>query len=118
MGRMQENQTMPTNKVYSQTELPVYQVSGDDLRIHWNSTQVTKTGINGETITQWEANEALCSVFDNRHLLIEKIIGSVYTPGAEIATINNQTAKPDEYEEYQEFRALAKTLADGWLEQN
>ena len=104
-----------TNKVYSQTEPLTYEVSGDDLRIHWDSKQVTKTDIDGTTITQWEANEALCSVFDNRHLLIEKIIASVYTSAAEIATINNQTTKPQEYADYQAFRALAKSLADGWL---
>lgn len=108
---------MPNNKVYSQTELPVYQVSGDDLRIHWNSEQKTRTEMDGKITTYWEANEALCSIFDDRHILIEKIIGSVYTPGAEIANINNQTTKPDEYQEYQDFRALAKSLADGWLAQ-
>lgn len=104
-----------TNKVYSQTELPTYQISGDDLRIHWNGIEVTKEDMDGSVVTQWEYSEALCSIFDNRHLLIEKIIGSVYSPAAEIATINNQTTKPDEYAEYQAFRALAKSLADAWL---
>lgn len=105
------------NKVQSQTELPVYQVSGDEVRIHWNSTQKTRTNLDGETTTYWEANEALCSIFDNRHILIEKIIGSVYSPAAEIATINNQQSKPEEYQQYQDFRVLAKSLADGWLTQ-
>lgn len=103
-------------KVYSQQELPMYDVSGHELRIHWDSKQVTKQEMNGQTVTQWECNEALCSVFDNRSKLIQKIIGSVYEPADEIATINNQTTKPEEYADYQAFRALAKSLADGWLE--
>lgn len=102
-------------KVYSLTELPTYDVSGDDLRIRWDSHQITKQDINGQDIIQYEANEALCSIFDNRNHLIEKIIGSVYSPSAEIATINNQTTKPDEYQAYQNFRILAKSLADGWI---
>lgn len=87
-------------------------------RYYYKATagQTVFSGVDGiTTITQWEANEAVCSVFDNRHLLIEKIIASVYTSAAEIATINNQTTKPQEYADYQTFRALAKSLADGWL---
>jgi hypothetical protein len=96
-------------------EFQTYEPSGHELRIHWNIEQKTKEVMDGEIITYWEANEALCNVYDNRSQLIEKIIGSVYSPAAEIATINNKDSKPDEYAEYQAFRIKAKELADGWL---
>ena len=51
----------------------------------------------------------------NRSQIIEAIIGSVFTTGAEIAVINNQTSDPATYVAYQEFRVQAKQLADGWL---
>jgi hypothetical protein len=96
-------------------EIQPYEVSGKELRIHWNIQEVTKEDMEGETYTVWEANEALCLKTDNRSALIQKIIGSVYSVADEIATINNAESKPEEYAEYQTFRAQAKALADGWL---
>lgn len=87
-------------------EPQIYEVSNCDLRIHW---EIEKTDAG------WEANEAICDIGDTRNVLIEKIISSKYTPNAEIATINNQERKPEEYAAYQEFRLLAKQLADGWI---
>lgn len=102
-------------KVYSQEQPEVYAVSGNELRIRWGITQVTKQDMGGDEQTIWEANEALCSKFDGRCVLIEKIIGSVHTPGAELALINNKDSDPQAYADYQAFRAQAKTLVDGWL---
>jgi hypothetical protein len=96
-------------------QFQTYEPSGHELRIHWNIVQKTKKEMDGETITYWEANEALCNVKDNRSQLIEKIIGSIYSVSDEIATINNKDAKPEEYAAYQAFRDQAKFLADGWL---
>lgn len=97
--------------------LQPYEVSGTDLRIHWNIEQRTRTDdVTGETYTYWHANEALCNTYDNRALIIEAIISSVYDTGSEIATINNKDRKPEEYQAYQDFRVLAKTLADEWLQ--
>jgi hypothetical protein len=87
-------------------EFQTYEVSESDLRIHWDIQEVE----NG-----WEAQEALCNRYDTREALIEKIIGSVYSPSAEIAAINNKDEKPEQYAEYQAFRTQAKALADGWL---
>ncbi|MDX1408411.1 MAG: hypothetical protein R3330_09765, partial [Saprospiraceae bacterium] len=67
----------------------------------------------GEIETYWTAEEALCRVSDTRNVLIEKIMASQYTTGAELAAINNGG---EDYEVYQAFRAQAKALADGWLE--
>lgn len=102
-------------KVYSSTEFETYQVSGSELRIHWNAKQVP---VKDSEDLQWEANEALCNTYDNRSQLIEKIIGSVMDTGTEIAAINNKDDDPESYAEYQAFRTQAKQLADGWLAQS
>jgi predicted Mrr-cat superfamily restriction endonuclease len=103
-------------KVYSNEQPEAYSASGNELRIRWDIQEVTKPDMEGNDQTSWEANEALCSVFDDRASLIEKIIGSVHTPGAEIALINNKDIDPSAYSAYQAFRDLAKTLADNWLD--
>ena len=97
-------------KVYSSDKPETYAASGSELRIHWDMQEITV----GES-TQWEANEALCNIYDTRGQIIEKIIGSVMDTGAEIAAINNRDTDPEEYAEYQAFRTLAKQLADGWV---
>jgi hypothetical protein len=102
-------------KTYAGRQFETYETSGQELRIHWNIEQKSKEDTDGEPITYWEADEALCNVYDNRATLIEKIIGSVYSSAAEIAAINNKDAKPQAYAEYQAFRVQAKALADGWL---
>jgi hypothetical protein len=104
-------------KVYFDQEPSVYDKSGLELRIRWGIRQVSAPSMDDEPRTQWECNEALCSIYDNRAQLIEKIIGAVHDTGAEIALINNRDTKPDDYAAYQAFRAEAKTLADGWLNQ-
>jgi hypothetical protein len=101
-------------KVYSGEKPEVYAVSGNELRIHWGIQQVSKKDMDGNLETFWEANEALCNRFDSRDAIIEKIIGSVHTPGGEIALINNQEKDPQAYSDYQAFRDQAKSLADGW----
>ena len=103
-------------KYYSDTKPENYVTSGNDLRIYWNIKEVEIPSFDGEQRKQWEANEAICSIFDNRSQIIEKIIGSLYDTGEEIAFINNKDQKPEEYAAYQEFRLLAKSLANGWIE--
>ncbi len=101
-------------KVSAGRQFETYEVSGQELRIHWNIVEKTQQEMDGSTVTFWEADEALCSRFDDRATLIQKIIGSVYSIADEIATINNQLSKPDEYAAYQAFRTQAKQLASGW----
>ena len=96
------------------SEPDVYEVSGKELRIHWDITEVTREDPEGKPETFWTAQEALCRVSDVRNVLIEKIMASQYTTGAELAAINNGG---EDYEAYQAFRAQAKALADGWLGQ-
>jgi predicted Mrr-cat superfamily restriction endonuclease len=101
-------------KTYASTQPESYQVLGNTLRIHWDAKEITRESMDGPQ-TQWEANEAVCDINDGRNALIEKIIGSVYSTGAELAAINNKDSKPDDYAEYQALRIKAKELADGWL---
>lgn len=101
-------------KTQASTKPETYQVLGRTLRIHWDEQEVTREGIDGQE-TYWEANEAECEISDGRNVLIEKIIGSVYSTGAELAAINNKDSKPEDYVAYQSLRAKAKELADGWI---
>jgi len=99
-------------KVQFTSEPDVYEVSGQELRIHWDITEVTREDMEGNPETFWQASEALCRVSDVRNVLIEKIMATQYTTGAELAAINNGG---EDYETYQAFRVQAKALADGWI---
>lgn len=101
-------------KVYSDSQPQTYQVIGQTLYIRWDAQEVPAPSM-GEPRTQWAANEASVDSSAGRSAIIEAIISSKYSTGAEIATINNQTEDPNSYLTYQAFRAQAKTLADGWL---
>lgn len=100
-------------KVYSSEQLPTYQVSGQELRIHWDAQEVPAPSMDDEPRTQWEQNEALCNVSDSYGQLVSKIIGSVYDYNAEFAVINDGGER---YEAYQAFRIQAKALAQGWMD--
>jgi hypothetical protein len=100
-------------KTYSAEQLPTYQVSGQELRIHWDAKEVPVFGMD-EPQTQWEQQEALCNVSDSYGQLVATIIGSVYDHNAEFAAINDGGEK---YHAYQAFRVQAKALAKGWLDQ-
>ena len=102
-------------KTYSGEQLPTYQVSGQELRIHWDAKEVPAPSMDDEPRTQWEQNEALCGVADSRGQIISAIIRSVYIIDAEFAAINNAEFDPPEYARFQAFRAQARQLADGWI---
>lgn len=101
-------------KVQSNEKLPVYQVLGQTLRIHWDQSEQTVQDMDGNEETIFVCQESVCQKQDSRNTLIEKIIASVYTTGAELAAINNGG---EDYQAYQDFRQLAKDLADGWIAQ-
>ena len=100
--------------VNADRELPVYQVIGDKLRIHWDHQEVTVPAMDddSEPTTQWQCQEAVVKKTANRAEIIEAIIATKYSLTEEIATINNGGA---EYDEYQSFRQFAKDKADEWL---
>jgi hypothetical protein len=103
-------------KTQASYEIEPYEVSGYELRVHWDIEKKTKEDMNGATITFWEANEALCNRKDSRAQIIEKIMQTVYpTFGAEIAAIRNGGQNA---EDHQTLRDQAKALADGWLQRS
>lgn len=99
----------------SDNTLPTYQQFGERLRINFDEEQIEMQSMDDEprTAYQYTTAESLCAA--TRAQLISDIIASKYTIVDEIATINNAERKPDEYAEYQAFRAQAKQLADDWL---
>ncbi len=98
-------------KVKSDTLFEKFNVSGQELRVHWNIVeQVTE-----DEVIEYVAEEALCLALDSREVIIEKIIASKYSLTHELATINNQLEKPEQYTAYQEHRALAKQLATEYV---
>lgn len=86
-----------------------FEVIGDKLRIHFDETEVVR-----EDETTYNYTTAITRKNAGRNEVIEAIIASKYSIGAEIATINNREEKPQEYSEYQDFRAFAKNLATEW----
>jgi hypothetical protein len=102
-------------KTFSGREFQTYEVSGTDVRVHWDIQETQREDLEGVSTTQWEAEEAVCGVSDSRSELIEKIIAAKYTVQKELATINNKDVDPESYQAYQAFRAEAKALADGWI---
>ena len=104
-------------KVYAGRPLDTYEVSGNQLRIHWNIRESSREEMDGSTTAQWEADEAVCDVAASRAEIIEAIIGAEYSAGREFATINNREDDPESYASYQAFRHQAKALADAWLQE-
>lgn len=100
---------------FSDQELPLFEVLGRTLRIFHSHSIITRDLIDEGTITQHQCYLATTHVMATRDEIIEAIIASKYPVAKEIATINNQVEKPDEYLEYQNFRTYAKDIADSWL---
>lgn len=67
---------------------------------------------NEETKISFEYLQVKVKLNATRDEIIESIIGAKYSIGAEISLTNDKTSKPDEYKDYQDFRAEAKSLAD------
>lgn len=103
--------------VTSDNKPDTYEVSGNELRVHWDIIKAIKPGLDEDfvDIYEYRYREALCNIFDTKDILISKIIRSIYSIDAELATINNSLTKPEEYEAYQNFRTLAKSLASNWI---
>jgi len=97
--------------VNSEDKLPVYQVIGPKLRIHWNYQEVPATE---EVSASWSCEEACVPKNASRSAIISAIIRTRYTVGDEFAAINNGG---DDYQALLDFRIQAKALADGWINQ-
>jgi len=97
--------------VNSTDKLPVYQVLGSKLRIHWNYKEVPATE---DMPASWSCEEACVSKTANRATIIAAIIRARYTVDDEFSCINNGG---EDYQALLDFRIEAKALADGWLAQ-
>jgi len=91
-------------KTYSKEKLEDYQVLGKILLIHWDHKETPATE---ETESGWGCEEVKVNVSDSRSTMIEKVMFSKYSTGAELAAINNGGV---DKEEYLTFRVLAKKL--------
>lgn len=81
------------------------------MLISFNPEQITKEGMNG-TETMYQYDQVKVAVSSSRDQIIEAIMASRYTVGAELACINNKDAKPEDYEAYMAFRIQAKEISD------
>jgi hypothetical protein len=98
-------------KVTSSWELPVYQVIGPVVRIHWNYQEIPATD---ETPAMWSCEEAIVPVNADRGAVISAIIRARYGIDEEFAAINNGG---EDYAEFLAFRDKAKALANNWFAQ-
>lgn len=90
-------------KVYSGEDfkLPEYQVSGHEVRIHWDAQLIEFDDMDGTPRKQWLQYEALCHVDDSYEQLFAKIMhASKVMPEADQAG----------------FETRAAQLANGWIE--
>lgn len=78
--------------------------------VNFNAVEVAKEDLTGSH-TIWECDQVKVSGQPTKAEIIEAIMLTRYSTGAEIACINNKEDKPNEYAEYQEFRATAKYIA-------
>lgn len=105
-------------KIYATRPFEVYEVSDQELRIHWNISETVKEDGDGNISIRAESDEALCFITDSRSVLIEKIIRTVYDIDTENYLINNKEENTEEYAKYQELVILSEILADGWLDKD
>lgn len=102
----------------SDNSLPIYSILGDKLYINFDERLNTVKNMDGTEHTSYVYNSCISSIYTSRDGLISNIIRSKYTIDDEIALINNEVDKPEDYSEYQAFRAQAKVLADDWFKYN
>jgi len=86
------------------------------ILISFNPEQIEKEGITG-TETMYQYDQVKVAASASRDQIIEAVIASKYSTGAEFATINNKDTRPDEYSVYQSFRLQAKEIVNQVLSQ-
>ena len=71
-------------RVYATEKLPVYQVIGPRLRIHWDYAFETREGMDGEDESQWSFQEAVVPVDADRETIL-KAVTALNGPAEELA---------------------------------
>jgi hypothetical protein len=98
-------------KATSYTQIPTYEISGNDLTIYWDEQEHPPR--EDETEAYYTYQFCRAKTTDSRSAIIEKIMATQYpTYGSEVAAICNGGEAAADHEA---MRAQAKLLADGWL---
>lgn len=81
--------------------------------VNFNITATEKQNEMSEEVEKgFEYTQVQVSTDASRDEIIEAVMSTRYSVGAEIALTNDRESKTVEYTEYQAFRVLAKELAD------
>jgi len=85
---------------------------------NFNIVETTKEEMDGESRISFDYDYVEIEGEVTRDKLISAIIRDRYSKDAELALLHNKIIGKDvpEYDEYQEFRAVVKTIADAALE--
>ena len=98
-------------KCYHDSKVPVKQVSGSEVRITFNQVEVAAPSMGDEPArTQWEGEQVIVPVGASKATIIEAIVASRYTVGAEIA-LSRKADYDAAKVEYLAFVAMAKQVA-------
>lgn len=94
--------------VKTENKQQLVQVHGNGYMVHFNEKEVD----GGFEYDQCELSNS-----PDRREIIESMIASRYSLGAEFAAINNKEIDPQGYEQYQAWRVLCKDMANLAMEQ-
>ena len=80
--------------------------------INFNIEEVdVEDEMTGSTHKEYQYEQVKVDVNANKHEIIEAIMASRYSIGAEIALLKDKDNKKEEYDVMEDFRAFAKELA-------
>lgn len=96
-------------------KLNTYEVYGTKLHINFDEKEITIKDMDNKERIAYEYTTASSLIYEGRDKLIEDIIRSRYSLSGELAVMNNQTDRKEDFAEFQLFRIKAKQLADGWI---
>ena len=98
--------------VQSDTRPEAVELLQESKLINFDIKEVEITDTDNTDIrVGFEYQQVKVDINDTRGAIIEAIIATRYSAGAEIALTNDKESEVVEYQEYQKFRLLAKSLA-------
>jgi hypothetical protein len=90
-----------------------YETSGQELRINFNVVEVEREEMNGAKRKVYRGEQVVVHTRATTQQIIETLIASKYTTGAEIALSRKDDTDTDKVA-YMTFVAQAKSLASGY----
>lgn len=91
-----------------------FEVSGFELRIRFDVKEVEREDMSGEKRKAFVGDEVVVAENATRSTIIESIVASRYSQGAEISLSRKADSDPAKVE-YLAFVNQAKAVADEWL---